>query len=315
MPNPEPPSVRVRDLTRRYGEVHALRGISFDAAPGEVFGLLGPNGAGKTTALECLLGLRRPDSGTVEIAGVDAFRHPEITKPMTGALIQAATLQDAVTPRQALRLFASFYEKAGDPDDLMERFGLAAKADTSFGTLSGGQRQRLFLALAFVNNPTIVVLDEPTAGLDPSARRELHQLIAGARSEGRTVVLSTHDLGEAEELCDRVAIIDRGRVLAAGSPAELRARAGVASAIEFRTREPMPEATVQMMPGVTGCRASAGGWTVATSSVTDTLAGISSAVASGHHRIVELRVVQPTLEEVFLSLTATRGGGEGRDRP
>jgi ABC-2 type transport system ATP-binding protein len=221
MTSATPTSVRVRDLARRYGPVEALRGVTFEIARGEIFGLLGPNGAGKTTALECILGLRRPDSGSIEIEGIDAVAHPHEAKQRVGALLQAAMLQDKITPRRALGLFASFYREAADVESLIERFGLVEKSDAAFGTLSGGQRQRLFLALAFVNNPRLVVLDEPTAGLDPKSRRDLHASIAGMRDSGRTVLLSTHDLEEARQLCDRIGIVDRGRIVALGRPDEL----------------------------------------------------------------------------------------------
>src|SRR5450631_4488562 len=187
MPAPMPVSVRVRDLARRYGRVEALRGMTFEVAPGEIFGLLGPNGAGKTTALECILGLRRPDSGEIEIAGIDALARPGEARQVCGAQLQAAALQDRITPRRALSLFASFYREPADVGGLIERFGLAEKAGEAFERLSAGQRQRLFLALAFVNNPGLVVLDEPTAGLDPRSRRELHRFIQETGRSGRTV--------------------------------------------------------------------------------------------------------------------------------
>ena len=164
--------------------MEAVRGVSFEVASGEIFGLLGPNGAGKTTTLECLLGLRRPDAGAITIDGIDVAAHPAQARRRVGAQLQAATLQDKITPRQALGLFAAFYREPAPVGDLLERFALAARADAPFDSLSGGQRQRLFLALAFVNQPRLLVLDEPTAGLDPQARRELHGLIAGLRTAG-----------------------------------------------------------------------------------------------------------------------------------
>jgi ABC-2 type transport system ATP-binding protein len=209
--------------------VEALRGVSFEIGKGEIFGLLGPNGAGKTTALECILGLRRPDSGSVEIEGVDALAHPEEARQRVGALLQGGALQDKITPRRALGLFASFYREPEGVDALIERFGLGEKSDSAFDTLSGGQRQRLFLALAFVNNPELVVLDEPTAGLDPNSRRELHDSIVGMRGAGRTVLLSTHDLDEAHRLCDRIGILDRGRIVSMGRPGDLVAQFAAAS--------------------------------------------------------------------------------------
>ena len=184
MPEPLTAGVSVRELTKRYGAVEAVRGVSFEVAAGEIFGLLGPNGAGKTTTLECILGLRRPDAGSVAIDGVDTGTQPERARQKVGAQLQAATLQDKITPHQALRLFAAFYRAPAEVGALITRFNLSAKANAPFESLSGGERQRLFLALAFVNDPRLVILDEPTAGLDPQTRRELHRIIVELRTAG-----------------------------------------------------------------------------------------------------------------------------------
>jgi ABC-2 type transport system ATP-binding protein len=213
-------------LNKRYGAVAAVRDVSFDVAPGEIFGLLGPNGAGKTTMIECLLGLRRPDSGAIAIDGKDALAHGARARLRVGAQIQSAALQDAITPRQALRLFGSFYGASGRADKLIDRFRLSQKADARFDSLSGGQRQRLFLALAFVNDPKLVVLDEPTAGLDPRARRELHEFIRRTRADGKSVLLTTHFIEEAHVLCDRIGILHDGRLIALDKPDAIVASAG-----------------------------------------------------------------------------------------
>src|SRR6185312_2864662 len=184
-------ALTVRGLTRRYGAVKAVDGISFDVAAGEVFGLLGPNGAGKTTTLECILGLVRPDAGRIEIEGDVAHARARI-----GAVLQATGLPDKITPREALTVFGAFYPAPLAPQMLLERFGLAEKADAPFDTLSGGQKQRLALALAFVGNPRLLLLDEPTTGLDPQMRREVQDHIAAIRQEGRAVLLATHDMAE-----------------------------------------------------------------------------------------------------------------------
>ncbi|HZZ19201.1 MAG TPA: ABC transporter ATP-binding protein [Opitutaceae bacterium] len=204
-----------------YGSLVALRDVDLEVSPGEVFGLLGANGAGKTTALECVLGLRKPDFGKIEVNGMNVAEKLGSVMEIVGAQIQGASLQDRITPRRALGLFASFYRHASAVMPLAQRFGLEEKLDAPFDTLSTGQRQRLFLALALVNDPRLVVLDEPTAGLDPRARRDLHDLIRSMRSQGRTVLMSTHDLNEAASLCDRVGIIDSGRLLAVGTPASI----------------------------------------------------------------------------------------------
>jgi ABC-2 type transport system ATP-binding protein len=219
-------ALAVHGLTRRYGAVKAVDGISFEVAAGEVFGLLGPNGAGKTTTLESILGLVRPDAGRIEIEG-DA--DPARARAKVGAVLQSTGLPDKITPREALTVFGAFYSAPPDPQTLLERFGLVEKADAAFDTLSGGQKQRLALALAFAGNPRLLLLDEPTTGLDPQMRREVQDHIAAIRQEGRAVLLATHDMAEAERLCDRIAVIAQGRVLATGAPRELIAASGAAT--------------------------------------------------------------------------------------
>ena len=233
------PIIRVSGLTKHYAGVVAVQDVALAVPAGMIYGLLGPNGAGKTTLLECLLGLRTPDQGEVWIDGINARADPSAARLLVGAQLQAATLQDTITPREALGLFAAFYPRRADPGKLLTQFGLEEKAGARFATLSGGQRQRLFLALALAGDPRILVLDEPTAGLDPAARHELHGLIVQQRREGRTVLLSTHDLEEAHSLCDRVAILDHGRIVADDSPAALIAAAGSRST--GRTRPPTLE--------------------------------------------------------------------------
>ena len=216
--------VVVHDLQKHYGDIHAARRRQLRDRDGEIFGLLGPNGAGKTTTVECVIGLRDPDDGAIEVCGIDARRHPREVKQKIGAALQTTSLQDKITPREALALFGAFYRRRRTAAELLERFALADKADVAFDTLSGGQRQRLALALAFVNGPELVFLDEPTTGLDPQSRRELHGEIVRMKQDGHTVLLTTHYLEEAEALCDRIAIIDRGQIVAAGAPRELIAR-------------------------------------------------------------------------------------------
>ena len=216
----------VHGLERRYGAVKAVDGVSFEIAAGEVFGLLGPNGAGKTTTLEAVLGLVRPDAGHIEIEGeADVAR----ARAKIGAVLQATGLPDKITPREALTVFGAFYPAPLAPQILLERFGLAEKADAAFDTLSGGQKQRLALALAFAGNPRLLLLDEPTTGLDPQMRREVQDHIAGMREEGRAVLLATHDMAEAERLCDRIAVIAKGRIIATGAPRDLIATSGAAT--------------------------------------------------------------------------------------
>jgi ABC-2 type transport system ATP-binding protein len=220
------PALTVHGLERRYGAIRAVDGISFEVAAGEVFGLLGPNGAGKTTTLESILGLVRPDAGRIEIEGdTDLAR----ARAKVGAVLQATGLPDKITPREALTVFGAFYPAPLAPRTLLERFGLSEKADAAFETLSGGQKQRLALALAFAGNPRLLLLDEPTTGLDPQMRRDVQDHIAAMRGEGRAVLLATHDMAEAERLCDRIAVIAQGRIVATGAPRDLIAASGAAT--------------------------------------------------------------------------------------
>jgi ABC-2 type transport system ATP-binding protein len=210
--------LRIQGLTRRYGTLEAVRDLSLCVGAGEIVGLLGPNGAGKTTTLECVLGLRRPDTGTVAVCGIDALAHPRAARARIGAVLQQTGLQDAITPREALAQFARLYGAVRDGDALLARFGLSAKADTAYRALSGGLKQRLALALAFVGDPALMLLDEPAAGLDVAMRRALHDDMRTLRSEGRALLVTTHDMDEAARLCDRIAVLADGRIVAAGAP-------------------------------------------------------------------------------------------------
>jgi ABC-2 type transport system ATP-binding protein len=216
-----PPQIVVENLSRRYDGVQAIDGVGFEVAAGEIFGLLGPNGAGKTTTLECILGLTRPDYGRIAICGIDADLRAARAK--MGAVLQATALQDKITPRESLGLFAAFYTAPLKTDALLGRFGLTEKADAAFDTLSGGQKQRLALALAFVGDPQVLLLDEPTTGLDPQMRREVQDHIQALKDNGRAIVLATHDMNEAERLCDRIAVIAKGRIVTVATPQELMA--------------------------------------------------------------------------------------------
>jgi ABC-2 type transport system ATP-binding protein len=298
--------VIVQDLRKKYGAVTAVDGVSFEVEGGEIFGLIGPNGAGKTTTVECLLGLRRPDAGAVEICGIDALTHPHAVKEKVGAALQSTALQDKITPREALALFGGFYARRADPYALLERFGIAGKADAPFDTLSGGQRQRLALALAFVNEPAIVFLDEPTTGLDPQARRELHGDILRMKSDGHTVMLTTHYLEEAEQLCDRIAIIHRGRVIASGSPRELMARSAAAQSVTLRTSQPVAREWLERLPAVEGLDGKDGAWTFHSTDVGRTIGGLVALLDRQRVEISELHVQKASLEDVFLELTTTQ---------
>lgn len=213
--------IEVQDLVKRYGNITAIAGASFTVVEGEIFGVVGPNGAGKTSMIECLEGLRKPDGGTVRVLGLDPYADAGRVRQRIGVQLQQASLPDRIKVWEALDLFASYYDGPVDWQRLMEEWGLAAKRDATFSSLSGGQQQRLFVTLALVNNPSIVFLDEVTTGLDPHARRATWDLIRDLRDRGVTVVLVTHLMEEAERLCDRVAVVDQGEVIAIGTPALL----------------------------------------------------------------------------------------------
>lgn len=304
-----PAHVVVRDLRKSYAGVEAVRGVSFTIEAGEIFGLLGPNGAGKTTTVECLVGLREPDAGELEVCGFDARRQPHEVKQAIGVALQSTSLQDKITPREALRLFGSFYRERASPAELLERFALNEKADARFETLSGGQRQRLAIALAFVNRPKLVLLDEPTTGLDPQSRHELHAAIRRMKHDGYTVLFTTHYLDEAELLCDRVAIIDRGSIVAQGAPRELIAQSKGALAVALVTARPVERARIAALPAVEGLEdgaASATEFRFHTTDANATLAALVRALAEAGVELVDLQVRKATLEDVFLRLTGAK---------
>jgi ABC-2 type transport system ATP-binding protein len=297
------PKVIVTDLHKRYGGIEAARGVSFEVAEGEILGLLGPNGAGKTTTLECVLGLRQPDRGEIQVCGIDARRNPREVKQRIGAALQTTALQDRITPTEALALFGSFYRDSAAPAELLERFSLSDKADAPFDTLSGGQRQRLALALAFVNRPELVFLDEPTTGLDARSRRELHVDIARMKEDGHTLLLTTHYIDEAEALCDRIAIIDRGRIIASGTPAELIARSGLSPRVTLGADAPLDPALLDGLPEVRDLSLEGNRAHFHTARPAPALAALTAALQARGVEIVELTVRQATLEDVFLELT------------
>jgi ABC-2 type transport system ATP-binding protein len=294
--------VSVRDLKKRYGSVIAAEGITFDVKRGEVFGILGPNGAGKTTVLECIIGLRRPDGGTIRVCGFDAITESQRVKSRIGCQLQATALQDKITPRQALDLFGAFYPRHAETGELLDRFDLTGKADARFETLSGGQRQRLALALAFVNQPEILFLDEPAAGVDAEARRELHDLIRCFRRQGLTVILTTHYIEEAEMLCDRLAIIDRGRLIACASPAELISRAPSPSRIIFRARQPVRVEMLMPFAAVLEVSEEKESWVISTNNVSRTVTDLIRVLEGSQNEIAELRVRHSSLEDAYLRL-------------
>jgi ABC-2 type transport system ATP-binding protein len=297
-------ALSVKDLVKSYGPVQAVRGLSFEVRAGEIFGLLGPNGAGKTTTLECAIGLRVPDAGAITLVGVDALRYPRRVKQRIGVTLQATALPDKVTPREALRLFASFYRDPVPVEDLIRRFSLAEKAGAKFETLSGGQKQRLAIALAMINDPDVLFLDEPTAGLDPQSRRELHEVIRQTRAAGKTVVLTTHYIEEAQQLCDRLAVVDHGRVIATGTPAELIATAKSPPHVRFTTTRAPEVERLRGLADVTSASVEGASATLHTTHPGHTIVDLVNWLQGDpQNELVELQIHKPSLEDVFIELT------------
>jgi ABC-2 type transport system ATP-binding protein len=302
-----PPAISVHALRKAYGPLQALKGIDFEIEPGEVFGLLGPNGAGKTTTVEILEGLRPRSGGEVTVLGFDPERQKQQLKDRIGVCLQATNLPEKIRVREALHVFSSFYTRNVDAKELLRRLQLEDKRDAFYGTLSGGQKQRLALALALVNDPVLLFLDEPTTGLDPQVRAEIHGLLEQLRGEKRTILLTTHYIEEAERLCDRVAIIDQGRIIALDTPRKLQQQSPAASTIVVTCDQPFP----QLRPA----------WAEALSSTLDetsrtltvlsrrpatTLVDLIKWIDQAGFALLDVHLKQPTLEDVFIELTGKR---------
>src|SRR5450432_389552 len=236
--------IYARGLRKSYGSLEAVKGIDFEVSAGEVFGLLGPNGAGKTTTVEILEGLRPRSGGEVKVLGFDPDRQKQALKDRIGVCLQATNLPDKIKVHEALELFSSFYSRTVDGEGILKRLQLWDKRDAGYSTLSGGQKQRLALALALINDPQMLFLDEPTTGLDPQVRLEIRDLIEELRADKRTILMTTHYIEEAERLCDRVAIIDAGQIIAIGTPRELQEKSANQSAIEVRLTQPLKDSAL-----------------------------------------------------------------------
>ena len=278
-----------------------MDGISFYVDKGEIFGILGPNGAGKTTAVECMEGLRRRDAGAVRILGLDPRTDAHRLHQLIGVQLQETQLPEKLKVREALELYASFYPNPADWRELLGRWGLADKAGTSFAKLSGGQKQRLFIALALVGNPEVVFLDELTAGLDPGARRATWDLISQVRAQGVTVVLVSHFMDEVEELCDRVAILERGRIAALDTPAGLVDRAGGEYRVRFRPMAPLDEQSLAALPGVVSVTRR--GAQVDVSGTGDFASAVTAELARRQVVVADLRIEGRSLDSAYVALT------------
>jgi ABC-2 type transport system ATP-binding protein len=297
------PIIEVHNLTKHYGPVQALRGVSFEVQEGEVFGLLGPNGAGKTSTVEILEGLRPPDGGIVSVCGLDPQMPGAAFKQEIGAVLQATALPDKLRVGEAVSMFASFYKRRRDPAALLKRFGLEEKRNTFYSQLSGGQKQRLALAMSLVNEPRVLFLDEPTAGLDPQVRREIYTIIEELKKERKTILLTTHYIEEAEKLCDRVAIVDQGRVIAQGTPRALKQRSAGTTRIELRLARPESDSALKQLEGVADCRASDGVYVVHSTRVPQTIVSLVKYLEAHGNELSSLDIAAPSLEDVFLELT------------
>ena len=298
------PVIEVRQLHKRYGDTVAVDDISFTVQEGEIFGILGPNGAGKTTTVECIEGLRNPDRGTVSVLGLDPGRdRTELTQRL-GVQLQDSQLPDKLRVNEALDLYSSFYRKPADWRALVEMLGLTDKTTTRFGKLSGGQQQRLSIALSLVGSPQVAVLDELTTGLDPAARHETWELIEGVRDRGVTIVLVTHFMEEAERLCDRVALIDSGRVVAIDTPANLAEGVETEQRIQFRPSVPLPDGLLESLPDVT--HVIHRGDVVVVTGNSNALNAVTSVLARNQVVARQLRVDQANLEDAFLALVGPK---------
>jgi len=299
-------AIEATGLRKYYNSTKAVDGISFQVAQGEVFGMLGPNGAGKTTTVEMCEGLRTPDSGQVSVLGLDVTREPEKVKARIGVQLQTTALYPRLTVREILDLFRTFFpgKESHDSDTLMDLMNLREKEKTLTKNLSGGQRQRLSVALALINMPELMFLDEPTTGLDPQARRNMWDVIRDLRKSGTTVFLTTHYMEEAESLCDRVAVVDAGKIIAMDTPRELVNQHFQESAIEFDDKQNLPEVgAFRTLPGVTRTRRDGQHVTLYTTDATSTLGGLSAMAARKAIHFDDLYVRRATLEDVFLKLT------------
>ena len=301
--NEASPVIAVADLRKSYGAIHAVDGVSFEVRRGEVFGLLGPNGAGKTTTIEIIEGLRAPDSGSVHILGIDVTRHPDALKERIGVQLQTAALYPNLTVEELIDLFGSFYARARSTEDVMAEAGLTERRIGISRELSGGQRQRLSIALALVNDPELIFLDEPTTGLDPQARRALWDHIGQLRQSEKTIVLTTHYMEEAERLCDRVAIMDNGRILEMGTVAELVTRHFHDRTVRFLSQPGLSDTELAAVGGVRHVAHEEDDTVLHTGDVPATIGALLRLADERGIEGLDVVVRRPTLEDVFLELT------------
>jgi ABC-2 type transport system ATP-binding protein len=297
------PVIQVSGIRKTYGSTVAVDEVSFEVNEGEIFGLIGPNGAGKTTTMECIEGLRTPDRGSISVLGLDPFRQVYKLQDRIGVQLQQAQLQKRIKVWEAVNLWASLYEKkAIDGERLLEQLGLSDKRDAWFMNLSGGQKQRLFIALALINDPEVVFLDELTTGLDPQSRRAIWDLVRGIHDRGKTVFLTTHLMEEAERLCDRVAIIERGRIIDMDTPERLVARHCPERTVILATDDLAAEAHFRAIPQVHAVTCADLRLTIRGSG-DDLVTEVIHCLSENRIRVTDFRTILPNLEDVFLKIT------------
>lgn len=297
--------IAVQDLVKIYGSVVAVDGISFEVHEGEIFGMVGPNGAGKTTTIECIEGLRNPDQGGIRVLGMEPKHSKYRLQKRIGVQLQESALPDRIKVWEAMDLFASIYSLSSDWHPLLEKLGLTEKIKATYSKLSGGQKQRLFIALALINDPEVVFLDELTTGLDPHARRAIWDLVLGIRDQGKTVVLTTHFMEEAERLCNRVAIVDQGRIVALDTPENLIRSLGPEFRVTFRVTGPFEQNAFKKIQGVSRIEQKDDRVTIHGKG-DRLLSGVVNTLEKGGFGFRDLRTEHPTLEDVFLILTGKK---------
>ncbi len=303
MPNTATPVVKVSGFRKTYKSTVAVDDISFEVYDGEIFGLIGPNGAGKTTTMECVEGLRVPDRGSITVLGLDPVRDVYQLQQRVGVQLQEAQLQKRIKVKEAVHLWASLYgRKPSDGDRLLEQLGLAEKRNAWFMTLSGGQKQRLFIVLALINDPEVVFLDELTTGLDPQSRHAIWELVRGIRARGKTVFLTTHLMEEAERLCDRVAIIEHGKIIDIDSPEQLVRRHCPERSVVLITEDPRAAECFQSIQGVDEVICDDSRFTIRGNGE-DLVTNVIHCLSDNHIRVTDFRTILPTLEDVFLRVT------------
>ncbi|MBN2072878.1 MAG: ABC transporter ATP-binding protein [Actinobacteria bacterium] len=299
--------LEIKGLTKKYGDLVAVNNISFAIEKGEIFGLLGPNGAGKTTTVEMIEGLRKPDSGTINICGIDACKEPGKIKEIIGAQLQSTTIYDHIKVNEVIGLFGSYYNSTVPTTELLELVSLTDKQNAYYRTLSGGQKQRVAMALALVNDPAILFLDEPTTGLDPQARRNVWGIITGLRDKGKTVILTTHYMEEAEYLCKRVGIIDKGNIIALDKPSALITNAGLDSTIEFSSDDiRVEEVFKDVFNSGTSFQRDDNRFTISSKDSSKVLKKLTQIADGNNINIENISVRKATLEDVFLKLTGKK---------